>query len=71
MPYDGECLYVLKLENTQYRNYLIVDAKDSLLVYKNTMGDGEYYRLTPNVGFGYNKDRAELQALLGCPTPPV
>ena len=56
MPYDGECLYVLKLNDIQYKNYLVVDAKDSLLVYKNTMGDGEYYRLTPNVGFGYNKD---------------
>ncbi len=58
MPHDGALLYVLKLKDPSYKNYLIVDIKDSMLVYQDR-GDGGCYKYKDNAGFGYNLEFSE------------
>lgn len=54
MPYDGEKIYVLKLQDSKYKDYLIVDVNDSLPVYINDWNDGYYHIYGDNASFGWN-----------------
>ena len=54
MPYDGKRIYVLKLNDNQYRNHLIVDANDSLPVYINEWKDGCYHIYENDASFEWN-----------------